>query len=87
LDALEQAIWARHVSGDLIHHSDRGRQYLSIACGERLAAAGIEVSVGSIGDAYDNVLAETVNGLYKTEMIRKRGPWRNLEAIEYATLE
>jgi transposase InsO family protein len=87
LDALEQAIWARHVSGGLIHHSDRGTQYLAIAYSERLAAAGIEASVGSVGDAYDNALAETVNGLYKTEVIRKRGPWRNLEAVEYATLE
>jgi putative transposase len=73
LDALEQA-------------SDRGSQYLAIAYSERLAAAGIDASVGSVGDAYDNALAETVNGLYKTEVIRKRGPWRNLEAVEYATL-
>jgi putative transposase len=87
LDALEQAIWARHISGGLIHHSDRGSQYLAISYTERLAEAGIEASVGSIGDAYDNALAETVNGLFKTEVIRKRGPWRNLEAVEYATLE
>jgi putative transposase len=87
LDALEQAIWARRVKGGLIHHSDMGSQYLSITYSERLAAAGIEASVGSIGDAYDNALAETINGLYKTEVIRKRGPWKNLDAVEYATLE
>jgi putative transposase len=87
LDALEQAIWARRVKGGLIHHSDKGSQYLSITYSERLAAAEIEASVGSTGDAYDNALAETVNGLYKTEVIRKRGPWKNLDAVEYATLE
>ena len=87
LDALEQAIWARDVSGRLIHHSDHGSQYLSIRYSERLAEAGIEASVGSVGSAYDNALAETINGLYKTEVIRKRGPWKNLEAVEYATLE
>jgi len=85
LDALEQAIWARRITGGLIHHSDRGSQYLAITYTERLAEAGIEASVGSVGDAYDNALAETVNGLFKTEVIRKRGPWRNLEAVEYAT--
>ena len=89
LDALEQALYARHVerTNDLIHHSDRGVQYLSIRYTERLAEAGIEPSVGSVGDSYDNALAETVIGLYKTELIRKRGPWRNLEAVEFATLE
>lgn len=87
LDALEQAIWARRITGGLIHHSDKGSQYLAISYTERLAEAGIEASVGSVGDAYDNALAETINGLFKTEVIRKRGPWRNLEAVEYATLE
>lgn len=87
LDALEQALWARQVSDGLIHHSDHGSQYLSIRYTERLAEAGIEASVGSVGDAYDNALAETINGLYKTEVIRKRGPWKNLEAVENATLE
>ena len=87
LDALEQAIWARDISGKLIHHSDHGSQYLSIRYSERLAEAGIEASVGNVGSAYDNALAETINGLYKTEVIRKRGPWKNLEAVEYATLE
>ena len=89
LDALEQAIYDRcdiH-TGDLVHHSDRGTQYLSIRYTERLADAGIELSVGSRGDAYDNALAETVIGLFKTEVIRRRGPWRSLEAVEFATLE
>ena len=74
-------------TGDLVHHSDRGTQYLSIRYTERLADAGIELSVGSRGDAYDNALAETVIGLFKTEVIRRRGPWRSLEAVEFATLE
>jgi len=87
LDALEQALHARPHTDALVHHSDRGVQYLSIRYTERLAVAGIERSVGSVGDAYDNALAETVNGLYKTEVIRRRGPWRNLDAVEYATLE
>jgi putative transposase len=87
LDALEQALWARKVKGDLIHHSDRGSQYLSIRYGERLAEVGIEVSVGSVGDAYDNAMAETLNGLYKAEVIWKQGPWRSREAVERATLE
>ena len=87
LDALEQALWARPDTDHLVHHSDRGVQYLSIRYTERLAEAGIEPSVGSIGDSYDNALAETVIGLYKTEVIRRRGPWRNLEAVEFATLE
>jgi putative transposase len=87
LDALEQALWARPDTDQLVHHSDRGSQYLSIRYTERLADAGIELSVGSVGDAYDNALAESVIGLYKTEVIRRRGPWRNLEAVEFATLE
>jgi putative transposase len=87
LDALEQALWARNAKDDLIHHSDRGSQYLSIRYSERLTEAGIEASVGSVGDAYDNALAETINGLFKTEVIRRRGPWKGLEAVEYATLE
>jgi transposase InsO family protein len=87
LDALEQAIWARPQTEDLIHHSDRGGQYLSIKYTERLSEAGIEPSVGSVGDSYDNALAESVIGLYKTEVIRKRGPWRGMESVEFATLE
>jgi putative transposase len=89
LDALEQAIYDRcdTDTGDLVHHSDRGTQYLSIRYTERLADAGIELSVGSRGDAYDNALAETVIGLFKTEVIRRRGPWRSLETVEFATLE
>ena len=70
-----------------MHRSDRGSQYLSIRYTERLAEAQINASVGSVGDSYDNALAETINGLYKTEVIRRRGPWKNIEAIEYATLE
>lgn len=87
LDALEQALWARPDTADLVHHSDRGVQYLSIRYTERLAEAGIEPSVGSRGDSYDNAMAESVIGLFKTEVIRKQGPWRNLEAVEFATLE
>ena len=87
LDALEQALHARAPADDLVHHSDRGGQYLSIRYTERLAEAGIERSVGSVGDSYDNALAETVIGLYKTEVIRRCGPWRNIDAVEYATLE
>ena len=87
LDALEQALYARPDTEHLIHHSDRGVQYLSIRYTERLAEAGIEPSVGRVGDSYDNALAESVIGLYKTEVIRRRGPWRNLEAVEFATLE
>jgi putative transposase len=87
LDALEQALHARPRSDRLVHHSDRGVQYLSIRYTERLAEAGIESSVGSIGDSYDNALAETVNGLYKTELIHRRGPWRHGEQVEFATLE
>ncbi len=89
LDALEQALYDRAVGDEntLVHHSDRGVQYVSIRYTERLAEAGIEPSVGSVGDSYDNALAETIIGLYKTEVIRQRGPWRNLEAVEFATLE
>lgn len=87
LDALEQALYARPKTGGLVHHSDRGSQYVAIRYTERLAAAGLERSVGSVGDAYDNALAETINGLYKAEVIRRRGPWRNIDAVEYATLE
>lgn len=87
LDALEQALWARKVKGSLIHHSDRGSQYLSIRYSERLGEAGIAASVGSVGDGYDNALAETINGLYKAEVIHRRGPWRGLDTVEYATLE
>jgi transposase InsO family protein len=88
LDALEQALHDRRpVQGNgLIHHSDRGSQYVSIKYTERLAEAGVEPSVGSIGDSYDNALAETINGLYKAEVIHRRGPWRTLEAVELATL-
>jgi transposase InsO family protein len=88
LDALEQAIWTRHGDLDgLVHHSDRGSQYLSIRYTERLQDAGIEPSVGSVGDSYDNAMAETIIGLYKTEVIRMRGPWKRLDDVEYATLE
>jgi transposase InsO family protein len=87
LDALEQALHARPKTGGLVHHSDRGGQYVAIRYTERLAAAGIERSVGSVGDSYDNALAESINGLYKAEVIRRRGPWRSIDAVEYATLE
>ena len=89
LDALEQALYGRSVnaSASLVHHSDCGSQYLSIRYTERLAEVGIEPSVGSVGDSYDNALAESIIGLYKTEVIRRRGPWRHLEAVEFATLE
>jgi putative transposase len=88
LDALEQALHDRRpVKGGLIHHSDRGSQYVAIRYTERLLEAGIEPSVGSVGDSYDNALAETINGLFKTEVIRRRGPWRSMEAVEFATLE
>ena len=88
LDALEQAIWERLDTDPdhLVHHSDAGSQYLSIRYTERLAQAGIEPSVGSVGDSYDNALAETIIGLYKTELIYRRGPWRSLEDVELATL-
>ncbi len=89
LDALEQALHERrpHLQGGLVHHSDRGSQYVSIKYSERLAEAKIEPSVGSVGDSYDNALAETINGLYKAEVIHRRGPWRSFEAVEFATLE
>ncbi|MGO7324451.1 IS3 family transposase [Rhizobium ruizarguesonis] len=89
LDALEQALHDRRPvhGGGLVHHSDRGVQYVSIRYSERLAEAGIEPSVGSVGDSYDNALAETINGLYKAEVIHRRGPWRSFEAVEFATLE
>ena len=88
LDALDQALHERrpiHRAG-LVHHSDRGSQYVSIKYTERLAEAGIEPSVGSVGDSYDNALAETINGLYKAEVIHRRGPWRSFEAVEFDTL-
>jgi putative transposase len=89
LDALEMALWRRrgHQLGGLIHHSDRGVQYLAIRYTERLAEAGAVASVGSRGDSYDNALAESFNGLYKTELIRHRGPWRGLDDVEHATLD
>jgi transposase InsO family protein len=87
LDALEQAVWSRKEIDGLIHHSDRGSQYLSIRYSDRLSEAGIAASVGSVGDSYDNALAETINGLYKTEVIRHQGPWKNIVAVEYATVE
>ena len=86
--------WSRHCThatpsrtAALVHHSNRGSQYVSIRYSERLAEAGIEPSVGSKGDSYDNALAETINGLYKAELIRRRGPWKTKEAVELATLE
>jgi transposase InsO family protein len=88
LDALEMAIWRRQAQLEgLVHHSDRGSQYLAIRYTERLAEAGAVTSVGSRGDSYDNALAETIIGLYKTELIRRRGPWKGLDEVEYATLE
>ena len=89
LDALEQALYDRQPerAESLVHHSDRGSQYVSIRYTERLAEAGIEPSVGSRGDSYDNALAETINGLYKTELIHRRAPWKTRESVELATLE
>jgi putative transposase len=89
LDALEQALHERRPlqGGRLVHHSDRGSQYLALRYTERLADAGVEPSVGSVGDSYDNALAETINGLFKAEVIHRRGPWRSFEAVEFATLE
>jgi putative transposase len=88
LDALEMAIWQRRgVLDGLVHHSDRGSQYLSIRYTERLAEAGAVTSVGSRGDSFDNALAETIIGLYKTELVRRRGPWKGIDQVEYATLE
>jgi transposase InsO family protein len=86
LDALEQTLYARPDSERLVHHSDRGVQYLSIRYTERLAEAGIKPSVGSVGDSYDNALAETIIGLYKTEVIHQLGPWRNVDHVEIETL-
>jgi transposase InsO family protein len=89
LDALEQALYDRqpNPSDGLIHHSDRGAQYVSIRYSERLGEAGVHPSVGNTGDAYDNALAETINGLYKAEVIHRRGPWKTKAAVELATLE
>ena len=88
LDALKQVLHDRPLHrGGLVHHSDRGSQYVSIRYSERLAEDGIEPSVGSVGDNYDNALAETINGLYKTEVIHRRGPWRSFEAVEFGTLK
>src|SRR3546814_2389305 len=89
LDALEQALHARQPERDgaLIHHSDRGSQYVSIRYSERLAEAGIEPSVGSRGDSYDNALAETINGLYKAELIHRRAPWKSKAAVELRSEE
>jgi putative transposase len=89
LDALEQAIYDRCGAGaaDLVHHSDRGSQYLAMRYTDRLTEAGIEPSVGSRGDSYDNALAESIIGLYKTEVIQRNGPWRHLEGVEFATLD
>lgn len=86
---MEQAVHDRRPAkgAGLVHHSDRGSQYLSIRYTERLGEAGIEPSVGSVGDSYDNALAETINGLFKADVIHRRGPWRNFAAVEYATLE
>jgi len=86
MDALEQAIHQRELNKDLIHHSDQGVQYLSIKSTERLAEAGLTASVGTKGDSYDNALAESINGLYKAELIHRHGPWRNMEHVEFATL-
>ena len=92
LDAIEQAIWTRRQDGvldlkDVVHHTDRGSQYTSIRFTERLAEAGIQPSVGAVGSSYDNALAETINGLYKTELIKPRKPWRTIEEVELATAE
>ena len=87
LDALEQALWAREVKDRLIHHSDRGSQYLSIRYSERLTDAGVDPSVGSTGDSYDNAMAESIIGLFKSEVVHRRGPWRDIESVEFATLE
>ncbi len=87
LDALEQALWARGNTEGLIHHSDRGSQYLAIRYTERLAESGIQCSVGTTGDSYDNALAESIIGLYKTEVIHRHGPWKSIDPVEYSTLE
>ena len=89
LDALEQALHQRRPVRDdgLVRHSDRGSRYLALRYTDRLAEAGVQPSVGSVGDSYDIALAETINGLFKAEVINRRGPWRNMEAVEFATLE
>ena len=89
LDALEQALHQRRPirDGGLVHHSDRGSQYLAWRYTDRLTEAGVQPSVGSVGDAYDHALAETINGLFEAEVIHRRGPWRSMEAVEFATLE
>lgn len=92
LDAIEHAIWTRQHDGiedltGLIHHNDRGSQYTSIAFTDRLIDAGIDASIGATGNSYDNALAETINGLYKTELIKAQGPWRTVDQVEVATLE
>jgi transposase InsO family protein len=87
LDALEQALHDREITDELVHHSDRGSQYLSIRYTDRLAENGIAPSVGSAGDSYDNAMAESIIGLYKTEVIRKHGPWKSIDAVEIATLD
>ena len=87
LDALEQAICQRRPNGNLIHYSDRGSQYLSIIYSERLAEAGIEPSVGSVGDSYDNAMAESIIGLFKTEVIKQKSGWKSLGEVEWATLK
>jgi transposase InsO family protein len=87
LDALEQSLWARCGAKGIVPHGDRGSHYLSIRYSERMAEAGVEASAGSVGDSSDNTLAETIIGLYKTELIHHRGPWRHIDAVEYATLE
>ena len=91
-DTLEMAVWSRGRAGvtdltGLIHHSDAGSQYVSLALTERLAALGMRASIGTVADAYDNALAESTIGLFKTELIRRRGPWRTLDDVEIATLE
>ena len=86
LDALEQALHERDAGDELVHHSDRGSQYLSIRYSERLSDAGLRASVGSVGDSYDNALAESINGLFKTEVIRRGAPWRTVESVELASL-
>ena len=87
LDALEQALCSRSGTKGVLHHSDRGSHYLSIRYSDRLAEEKVQPLVGSVGDSYDTALAETIIGPYKTEVIHRRGPWRHLEAVEYATLE
>ena len=86
LDALEQALWARGKPKGVIHHSDRGSQYLSIRYSDRLAEAGFNASVGSVDGSYDNAITESINALYKVEVIHHQGPWRGLDAVEQATL-